>query len=474
MQDLNEAARRLFKVPSLRPFQEEIMVRLLTPGPQRLLAIMPTGSGKTLCFSLPGLLLPGPTLVIYPLRALMADQFRRFSQAGLPVGILQGGQTKEYRAQVFLGLAQGRYKFILTNPESLGQKKLLAALSGVTWDQVILDEVHCVSEWGLSFRPAYLDIKKALDTLKYRVLAGFTATAGQEVRKRIQEILFKEIPAEEIIGNPDRPNIHYHHWKTVSRRWALEECLRIFPKPAVVFCRTRDACRHTALMLTQSHPLVPIRFFHAGLTQDEKKDLQAWFFNSTDGVLCATKAFGLGVDKNGIRSVIHWDPPDSLEDYLQESGRGGRDGLPCFSIILDDQTAQGEFIKKLRIREGCLRTALLQPLGWTGERCDACGPCRDELLPEFPPFIPNSGYKELRRLSLRQIILLFWGRKTHETERLRLNTFSAWGSGNQPPLETLTDLIKKVQALGIITLKKRKPLIKMANFMSRVLAKFLV
>lgn len=434
-----DLARTHFRVPSLRPFQTEVIAALLAGESPRILVVMPTGSGKSLCFTLPALVNPGPSLVIYPLKALMKDQIRRFRALDLPCGLLQGGQTKTQRAEVFSGLKTGKIRFLVTNPEVLQQPRILRELEGMVWSQVILDEVHCVTTWGETFRPAYLALREALRHLKFRVLAGFTATAGPLVRARIQDLIFSPEPAREMVCNPDRPNIHYLRWPTRGRLWALEKALMMYPRPALVFCRTREATRMIAVHLARVSEGIPTRFYHAGLTQEEKSALQDWFYSTQEGILCTTKAFGMGVDKPDIRTVIHWDLPETLEDFLQESGRGGRDGGPAWSLLLEEVPPKfgSEVIKIMNSTPGCLRKSLLSPLGWTGETCGACGSCLGISLPPAPLGVPSSPG---RTWDTRSTAHLLWGRKNRSVPWWLRLFGPAWGSEESSSLEALEQI----------------------------------
>lgn len=298
----------------------------------RQIVLLPTGYGKSLCFLTPALLLDGPTMVLYPLLALMADQQRRMENGNLKCVVFKGGQTDEERKENFRQLKAGA-RIILANPEVLQNEELVEKLSKFNIAHIAIDEAHCVSEWGDSFRPAYLTLGTIIKKLNCKVVTAFTATASPPILKRISEVLF-DGDAHIIQSGADRANIHYEVSYAYAKQKAVLKAARELPKPMIVFCGTRRRTENMARILNEYFGNGISRFYHAGMTKEEKNMIEQWFFNSRDGILCATCAYGMGVDKSDIQTVIHLDPPEHLENFIQEAGRAGRNGDNVKSVLM--------------------------------------------------------------------------------------------------------------------------------------------
>jgi ATP-dependent DNA helicase RecQ len=366
----------------------------------RQLVILPTGAGKSLCFQLPAMLMEGPTLVIYPILSLMADQERRLRERGFSPVILRGGQTREERKTIWEKLRTGQSKFIIANPEVLLTPAVMAQIENTKIVHIVIDEAHCVSEWGESFRPSYLEIGRIIAAVNPPVITAFTATASAPVLEKIDSYIFGGSGAHRIIGNPDRSNISYTARGCIIKDMAVRDLLLSHQRPAIVFCSSRPGTEKLARYLRNELNIpgitwhTEIRFYHAGLSREEKKEVEGWFLHNGEAVLIATCAFGMGVDKSDIRTVIHRDCPPSVEAYLQEAGRAGRDGLQSKAILLwgpEDEISikrtTSETGKK-RLRElldyardttRCRREALLAMLNYEGDTgspetlcCDVC------------------------------------------------------------------------------------------------------
>jgi ATP-dependent DNA helicase RecQ len=378
----------------------------------RQIVILPTGAGKSLCFQLPAMLMEGPSLVIYPILGLMADQERRLAERGFSPVVLRGGQSKEEREVIWEKLRSGESKFVIANPEVLLTASVLPRLKGAGIIHIVIDEAHCVSEWGESFRPSYLEIHRIIEAAAAPMITAFTATAGVSVLEKIEKYIFGGKGANMIVGNPDRKNISYSAKGCILRNLAVRDLVLANERPAIVFCSSRPGTEKLARYLRgeMSERGLPwsgeIRFYHAGLSREEKKDTEDWFLRSKEAVLTATCAYGLGIDKPDIRTVIHRDCPPSVEAYLQESGRAGRDGEQSKAIFLwgpeDERSVQRvksesgrERVSRLmsyaRDTGHCRRDALLKLLDYDGEKdapghscCDVCdGESKDRLREEY-------------------------------------------------------------------------------------------
>lgn len=426
---LQESARREFGIPYLFPWQRLVIANILDSvdaeeryrsgaipsddpdgevfdedGVQRgrQIVLLPTGAGKSLCFQLPALHLAGPTLVIYPLLALMSDQLRRMNNSSLAPALFRGSQTPEERDAQFRRLegTDGRTpaRLIIANPEILSGGSVLRRITARGISHLAIDEAHCVSEWGDTFRPAYLELGRIIEAVKSPAVTAFTATASPPVLSRIAQVLFSG-SAHLVRGDSDRPNIRYHvrHCRAKYPALAMEACRR--SRPLVVFCATRGRCERTARYLRETLSDNDVRFYHAGLLREEKSVTESWFHGHDRGILCTTCAWGMGVDKKNVRTVIHFDPPPTAEAYIQEAGRAGRDGAPADAVLLwspEDCRKIGRLAEPARSRARileqfaqsatCRREILLAALGDPkagtdapeGERiactgCDVCG-----------------------------------------------------------------------------------------------------
>ena len=368
-------------------------------GHRRQIVILPTGAGKSLCFQLPALVVRGVTLVVFPLLSLIADQERRLKARGIECGVITGGVARDQRRRLLDAVAAGRVSMLLCNPESALQEETLETLRRSDCGHLVIDEAHCVAEWGETFRPIYLRLGELITTCRFRAVSAFTATASPFVLERIRKRLFGDDAVHYIRGNPDRENIRYHVIPSLCKEHDLCSLLTPngdgvvetrFQRPAIVFCRSRVGAQQTARLLRRRLGSQGIFFYHAGLERDEKRAIEDWFLDAQDGILCSTCAYGMGVDKQNIRTVIHCDLPPSVESYLQESGRAGRDRSMADAILLiapqdgvDRGRGAGEIERRrfadmvgyARASEGCRRVYLLRLLGAGCDSCSGCDRC---------------------------------------------------------------------------------------------------
>ena len=337
---LNDLAQRRLGMSYLFPFQRLVIANLLEGRHQ--IVVLPTGAGKSVCFMFPAVVLEGVTLVVLPLLALLEDLHRRMTAAGLPVAVLRGGQSRAERAAVLEQVARRDARLVLVTPEAALAERLLKALAAAgTIEHLVVDEAHCISQWGDTFRPTYLRLNELVEALQPRVVSAFTATATPAVLNRVREVLYPAGGAHLVAGNPDRPNIRYAVAPTAAPLHRLAELVAAGPRPLIVFARSRRGVEEICWQLRRRLPEVSCRFYHAGLNAAERKRLEAWFLTSDDGALIATSAYGMGVDKPNIRTVVHREMPESVEAYLQETGRAGRDGGPSQAVLLWYRSSAG-------------------------------------------------------------------------------------------------------------------------------------
>ena len=353
----------------------------------RQIVLLPTGAGKSLCFLVPALLLDGPTLIIYPLLALMADQKRRMEEGGIDNVTFRGNQSAEERTENFNKIKAGT-KIILANPEVLQNEALVARLSGCAIAHVAIDEAHCVSEWGDSFRPSYLTLGNIIKKLGSPLVTAFTATASPQVLSRIAEVLF-DGSARIVRSESDRPNIRYRVEYSCCKKHTALMLAHTEQKPMIIFCGTRVRAEDTARDLTICYGKEAARFYHAGLEKSEKDEIEKWFYDKIDAVLCATCAYGMGVDKKDIRTIVHIDAPNTAEQYIQEAGRSGRDGKDANAILLWSPADTARFsrfpkgsreyaMKEFAETKSCRRQVLLDALGAEQAVCSGCDICDAE------------------------------------------------------------------------------------------------
>lgn len=385
---LVEAARTRLGVFYLYPIQRFVISNTLEGKSQ--IVVLPTGAGKSLCFQLPSLLLPGATLVLVPLLSLMADQLRKLSEAGVQAAVLRGGMTANEKEELFAGVRAAKISIVLATPEACLVESNLRQLRACAFSHFVVDEAHCVSEWGQSFRPAFRDVGAIARSLGIPVRTAFTATASQLVIERIRELVFDEGEVRVVAAAPDRPNIFYSVNPVLAVGHALEDLVRRAPRPLLAFFRTRNAAEVASRAVRSRLSDTRVRFYHAGLARDERAEAEQWFLGSVDGVLFATCAYGMGVDKPDIRTVVHAGVPGSVEAYLQETGRAGRDGTPSHAIMLvsredraflsrlSDELATQRYQKMLgyAFSHGvCRRQGLLELIGAEPVACSGCDVC---------------------------------------------------------------------------------------------------
>ena len=331
--NINQTLKQYFGYDSLRTGQEELINGILSG--HDVLGIMPTGAGKSLCYQLPALMLKGITLVISPLISLMSDQVKALNQAGVHAAYINSSLTENQIRMALSYASQGRYKIIYVAPERLNTPRFLDFACNADISMLTVDEAHCISQWGQDFRPSYLEIAGFLTRLPRRpIVSAFTATATERVKNDIVASLGLNNPVTMVTGF-DRPNLFF---RVVTRKGGSQKDNSIInyvkkheDESGIIYCATKKNVDKLYTLLNEQGILAGR--YHAGLSNDERKQNQEDFTYDRIRVMVATNAFGMGIDKSNVRYVLHYNMPQSLEYYYQEAGRAGRDGEEAECVL---------------------------------------------------------------------------------------------------------------------------------------------
>ncbi|MBW8638158.1 DNA helicase RecQ [Hoeflea sp. WL0058] len=448
---LNEA----FGFDSFRPGQEEIVDRLLAG--RNVLAVMPTGAGKSLCYQIPAIVRDGLTIVVSPLVALMNDQAAALEANGVAVACIHSGKSRENNVMDWRNVQGGDVKILYLSPERLMTERMLTVLDAIKPGMFIVDEAHCISKWGTGFRPDYA----ALEHLKARypdaTIGGFTATADATTRSDIADKLFGG-DGDTVVHGFDRPNI----WlgvvpKTQWRNQLMEFLETRRGQSGIVYCASRRLTEEVASFLSENG----IRGlpYHAGMSNEDRQQNQELFMSDEAIVMVATIAFGMGIDKSDIRFVFHLNLPGSMEAYYQEIGRAGRDGAPADAFMiygLDDIRTRRQFIEQDSSEEEykrkehkrldtllayceatqCRRVLLLSYFG--EEEAEACGNC--DVCQNPPTLIDGTTEAQMllsavvrsgERFGANHIIDILTGSSTERIISLGHDKLPTFGVGNE-------------------------------------------
>ncbi|MEM8823403.1 MAG: DNA helicase RecQ [Pseudomonadota bacterium] len=462
----------VFGFDAFRPGQAEI-VDAVCAG-RDVLAIMPTGGGKSLCFQLPALCRDGLTVVISPLIALMRDQVRALQEAGVCAGALTSGNTEEETEEVWQAIENGRLKLLYIAPERLASTGTERMLRRANCTLIAVDEAHCVSQWGHDFRPDYLRIGALRKTLG-TPLAAFTATADEETREEIVRRLFED-PPEVFLHGFDRPNLSLAFQpKNSPRQQILSFAAARKGQSGIVYCGTRAKTETLAKALRdEGHDAC---HYHGGMEAEDRRIVETRFQREDGLIVVATVAFGMGVDKPDIRWVAHADLPKSIEAYYQEIGRAGRDGAPADTMTLfgaDDirfrrqqideglappqlkQADHGRLNALLGLAEAqvCRRVTLL---GYFGESRSPCGNC--DLCADPPDLF--DGTTEVRkalsamlrteeRFGTGHLIDVLTGAETDKVRRFSHDQLPTFGCGSDTPKHQWQAIFRQMMGLDLV------------------------
>lgn len=475
---LPDLLKRYFGYDAFRPLQREIMESTLAG--RDTVAVLPTGAGKSLCFQLPALAREGVTLVVSPLIALMKDQVDALTASGVPATLLnsgvQGAEVSRRRA----GLAQGDYKLLYAAPERIMTEGFLKELREWNVTAIAVDEAHCISEWGHDFRPEYRQLAKLRDHLPGVAFLALTATATEQVRGDIVRQLKLRDP-EVFLASFNRPNLSYSVIPKDKATRQVCEFVRGRPNDSgIVYVQSRKSAESIAEALSgEGIAAVP---YHAGLSAEERSANQEAFLRDEARVVCATIAFGMGINKPDVRYVIHADLPKNIEGYYQETGRAGRDGLSSDCLLL---YSRGDLVKNLKFldemmdpaaadlaakqmrkmanfAEGteCRRVALLGYFGerWEGENCGSCDICvqpREEWDATKQSQMLLSCLFRIRQKSgfatgLNHAIEVLVGANTERVRKWYHDQLSTYGIGKEISRAEWASLGRQLMGLGLI------------------------
>lgn len=477
-----ETLKTYFGYDTFREGQEKIVEAILTN--RDVLAIMPTGAGKSICYQIPALILPGITLVISPLISLMQDQVKALNDAGIHAAFINSSLTENQISKALYLAASGRYKIIYVAPERLENYEFLEFARNVEISMVTVDEAHCISQWGQDFRPSYLKIVEFIKNLPKRpIVSAFTATATEEVKNDILCTLSLADP-EVVITGFDRKNLYYSVENIRRKDEFIMEYIEKHPtESGIIYCATRKNVDNLFELLFKRG--VPVTRYHAGLTNETRKKNQDDFIYDRTPVIIATNAFGMGIDKSNVRYVIHYNMPQSMENYYQEAGRAGRDGENSQCILLfslqdvmidrmlldnkdfsdvdeeDEYLIRQRDIRRLQTMEGyckttgCLRNYILEYFGEkTSGPCDNCGNCHREYhevdMTAEAKWVVNCVAETRGRYGLTIILGTLMGAKRARLRELRTDQYKSYGALSGHSEAELRTLISQMTEMGYL------------------------
>lgn len=477
-----ETLKTYFGYDTFREGQEKIVEAILAN--RDVLAIMPTGAGKSICYQIPALILPGITLVISPLISLMQDQVKALNDAGIHAAFINSSLTENQISKALYLAASGRYKIIYVAPERLENYEFLEFARNVEISMVTVDESHCISQWGQDFRPSYLKIVEFVKNLPKRpIVSAFTATATEEVKNDILCTLSLADP-EVVITGFDRKNLYYSVENIRRKDEFIMEYIEKHPtESGIIYCATRKNVDNLFELLFKRG--VPVTRYHAGLTNETRKKNQDDFIYDRTPVIIATNAFGMGIDKSNVRYVIHYNMPQSMENYYQEAGRAGRDGENSQCILLfslqdvmidrmlldnkdfsdvdeeDEYLIRQRDIRRLQTMEGyckttgCLRNYILEYFGEkTSGPCDNCGNCHREYhevdMTAEAKWVVNCVAETRGRYGLTIVLGTLMGAKRARLRELRTDQYKSYGALSGHSEAELRTLISQMTERGYL------------------------
>lgn len=471
--DKHEILRDVFGYEAFRAGQEEVIDTLLSGT--SVLAVMPTGSGKSLCFQVPALVMGGLTLVVSPLVALMQDQVAALRLAGVAADAIHSNQDRELNVAAWRRAASGETRILYMAPERLMTPRMLAALKGLDIALFAVDEAHCLSQWGPSFRPDYAALSQIAEHFPQVPIAAMTATADEATRKDIETQLFAG-PHRTFVSGFDRPNITLKVMpKGGWKNQLLDYVASRKGQSGIVYCLSRRKTEEAAEILQANG--FNATAYHAGLAREDRDERQNRFVTEDDLVMAATIAFGMGIDKPDVRFVFHADLPGSVEAYYQEIGRAGRDGEAAEAMMIfgaGDIRLRRQFIEQedtdpdhkrreaARLNalvtyaeaQGCRRQALLAYFGEETEPCGNCDNCidpvelRDGTMEAELVF--GAIFETGERYGQAHIIEVLRGSETEKILKARHDRLECHGSGERHSKTAWQAIIRQMIASGFL------------------------
>lgn len=473
---LNKARQILQKFygyEDFRPGQKKVVESLLNKNDT--VAIMPTGAGKSICFQIPALLFEGVTLVISPLISLMKDQVDSLRQLGIAAVYINSSVSKAQLYKDLQDISAGFYKIIYIAPERLTSEYLPDSFKNLNISMVAVDEAHCLSQWGHDFRPSYRNILNFTNSLRIKpIISAFTATATPEVKTDIINLLGLKQPNVFVTGF-DRPNLYFSVLRgEVKDKFVIDYVKKHQDEAGIIYVGTRKDV--DALQVLLEIKGIKAGRYHAGMTDEERNQMQEDFLYDNLSVMVATNAFGMGIDKPNIRYVIHYNMPKNMEAYYQEAGRAGRDGLSGICILLyspqDTQlqkfliskSTESEIRQQLEYKRlqsmvdychtpQCLRAFILHYFGEfdVEEHCDNCSNCKleGELIDITidAQKVLSCVYRMHERFGVKMIAEVLKGSKSAKVKQFNFERLSTYGLMKERKLKDISDLILRLSAM---------------------------
>lgn len=474
-----KALNHYFGYDSFRPGQQ-VLINAILSG-RDVLGIMPTGAGKSICYQIPAILMDGITLVISPLISLMKDQVTQLNQAGVRAAYINSTLTLSQTRKALYLASKGTYKIIYVAPERLSNEYFLSFVRSANISMIAVDEAHCVSQWGQNFRPTYLNIASFANSLPRRpVLAAFTATATGPVRADILHLLVLRNPQTLTTGY-DRPNLYFavRQVRSSQKDDALIDFLEKHPRQSgIIYCATRKETEKVAATLCEKG--FPCAMYHAGLSDEVRSKSQDDFQFDRVPYIAATCAFGMGINKSNVRFVVHYSMPTSLENYYQEAGRAGRDGLSAECLLLyspndpmvcqsllklsyeneNDENLQRDLARLRQMQryattQMCLRAFILQYFGESSEgKCSGCSNCDANWVEQNVSSEAEAVFRLLREMPRQYGMALvrdvLKGKKSSRIRDAHLDTLPHAGALSSKSVDTITALLEGLIMQGYL------------------------